>query len=248
MKVFWFYLKRDFFMLLPVNTIIFLLLFTGVILLKALQLRIGEPFGMQALTAAGALFFVFVFVLCLAIAVEAIWKEWRKRTQYDWYAMPGSIHTKLASKLLAVLGWQLIQIVLAFSLFLVMTLWTAGEESATRMINGLDVLPAFGWEYLWILFISPISGILIIFLLLFFLLGIPRGWKKAGIVAVYIVVVWFFYPYISIKFEANNSVPYDSNPIVMLYQTRPLQMLIDTLVALLVYVSLSVFLTRKLEL
>lgn len=178
MNVFWFYLKRNFFMLLPVNTIIFLLLVTGVILLKALQVRIGEPFGIQALTAAGALFFVFVFVLCLAIAVEAIWKEWRKRTQYDWYAMPGSIHVKLASKILAVLGWQYIQMVLAFSLFLVMTLWTSGVESATRMIKGFEMLPVFGWEYLWALFISPISGILVVFLLLFLLLGIPRSWKK----------------------------------------------------------------------
>lgn len=248
MNVFWFYLKRNFFMLLPVNTIIFLLLVTGVILLKALQVRIGEPFGIQALTAAGALFFVFVFVLCLAIAVEAIWKEWRKRTQYDWYAMPGSIHVKLASKILAVLGWQYIQMVLAFSLFLVMTLWTSGVESATRMIKGFEMLPVFGWEYLWALFISPISGILIVFLLLFLLLGIPRSWKKVGVIAVYIVLVWVFYPYISIKFEATTTVPYDSNPIVLFSQTSPWQMLIDTLVVVFVYMGVSVFLTRKLEL
>lgn len=248
MKVFWFYLKRDFLMLLPVNTIIILLLFTGVILLKALQVRIGEPFGIQALTAAGALFFLFMFVLCLAIAVEAIWKEWRKRTQYDWYAMPGSIHVKLASKLVAVLGWQYIQMVLAFSLFLVMTLWTSSVENAAQIIKGLDVLPVFGWEYLWALLISPINGILIVFLLLILLLGIPRGWKKVCIIVVYIGLVWVFYPYISIKFEANNTVPYDSNLIVLLAQTSLLQMLIDTLVAVFVYVSVSVFLTRKLEL
>ncbi|TSB48594.1 hypothetical protein [Alkalicoccobacillus porphyridii] len=184
-------LKRDLRLQMPL-----MIGYTGIALLIVLTF-IGLSFRYGEMLYIGILTFFLIqnVVIAFLLPIFSVWREWRMKTAAHWLMLPGSVHTKLWSKLISIL------LCIIYTFLISSILWMAsGLISYTIIHEGtyhiLSQFPPSLYLFAIIMIIyASIAGSIPVLLIVFMIKG-ERGWKGwifAGLIAfVYIIFIpWF---------------------------------------------------------
>lgn len=247
MKSFFFYLKRDLRLLLPLNLIFMVLIALGMGSVIILRINISRPLETIDFSVIAFLLFFLIIFCSLFITMEALWREWRLGTQYGWYLSQGSLHLKLWSKVIAVYLWQGFQLLITLVLFFTVARFASSQETLNELLRELQIPSSYLFELFWSGLIVPLLTIIVILFAGFLYFGLKTKWRFLYI-GIYFFLTVILYPYIYFKIE-QTPVETSEYPILMdILQIETSQILFDIFLSVVMYMLLYWFVKKKIEL